>query len=678
MRAGEDGSWDPEALGYDAYNGKLLWEPHRLARAYEDTIANLRKENDRKDAELRKLRAELAGDTSANAQQQPPPADATDASKSQKKAADVAGRSTHYARTARAFSWLGSISALLGGPVQLTSFLILVLKDKYRGNKGAVVDAIPRMLDDDVLRKKIENEQNKRRKCRIGQFMFAKIEWLTYASMDRLRFAMPWCPGHATLAKYMQTFLDALLKNWVPAGPTAGAGMTQMSEEEQTAAAEADSNGGDGMPTEADVQQEAEEALSSAAPGGGMMDSGVDVVETQALALLALEFPDMSEEALREKWSQGGNGIYDGHVLHVIVVRESDGVLLGFVKALRCTTEVFVDEVLVTEDARGKRLAQHMLRAAMEACPAQRYSRLQVKGDESKAPARKVYRQVCYNQTKPRGAPWDSPLDGCVMMGATRAAVVRGTTAMVANTPLGQGLCIKVCWAGETSETDADADMEDAGGESETDADADMEDAGGEAAEAGARAADNHPSSRQAQGEDADRSNSAAAGAGAGEVANARGGGKGGGHGCDEREMREDECADTADDKGKPDPSHGARSLADVLTLMLVCLWADNIILTGGVACHVGYKLTCDAARLMNAPRAWQVMTTVIAQLLCAGAKPGTWVGAVKYMAQDAQSCRRAFAIRTWFGKDSRKNVRNHPTVNHQSVINQSEMTDTH
>ena len=342
MRAGEDGSWDPEALGYDAYDGKLMWEPHRLARAYEDTIADLRKENDRKDAELRKLRAELAGDKSANTPQQPPPADATDASKDQKKAADVAGRSTNYARTARAFSWLGSISALLGGPVQLTSFLILVLKDTYRGKKGAVADAIPRMLDDDVLRKRIEKEQKKRAKCRIGQFMFAKIERLTNASMDRLRFAMPWCPGHATLAKHMQTFLDALLKNWVPAGPTAGAGVTQMSEEEQAAAAEAEANGSDDVPTE-DVQQEAEEELSSTAPGSGMMESGADVVETQALALLALEFPDMSEEARLEKWSQGGEGIYDGRVMHVIVVRESDGALLGFVKALRCTTEVFVD-----------------------------------------------------------------------------------------------------------------------------------------------------------------------------------------------------------------------------------------------------------------------------------------------------------------------------------------------
>ena len=55
------------------------------------------------------------------------------------------------------------------------------------------------------------------------------------------------------------------------------------------------------MPTE-DVQQEAEEELSSTAPGSGMMESGADVVETQALALLALDFPDMSEEARREKW----------------------------------------------------------------------------------------------------------------------------------------------------------------------------------------------------------------------------------------------------------------------------------------------------------------------------------------------------------------------------------------
>ena len=665
-----------------------MWEPHRLARAYEETIANLRKEN----AELRRLHTTHGPDNAtskqtppAQQQNEPPPAQATDATKNQKKTGDTAGRSTGYARTTRAFNWLASISALLGGPVQLTTFLIMVLKRSHRARgksrTNVVVDPIARMLDDDDLRKQIEKEQTKRRKCRIGQFMFAKVERLTYASMDRLRFAMPWCPGHATLAKAMQTFLDALLKNWVPAGPMAGAGLTAMSDgaQEESAAAESE---GDSNVDDEDLQKEAEELHRSPETGTGMMDSGADAVELQALNLLALEFPDLSEEERNEKWSQGGEGKYDGHVLHVFVVRRSDDALLGFVKVLRCTSEIFVDEILVAVDARGKRLAQHMLRAAMEACPAQRFTRLQVKADESKEHARYVYRGLGYIAKRPRRAPWDTPCEGCVMMGATRAAVVRGATAKVAETPLGEDLRMEVCWAGENSESDTGmGDATDATANEAAAAGGEAAAAGGATAAAagagaGAGAADDHPSSRQPQTEDAHRANCAAAGTGAAEFADERGGGAGAG--CDEREMREDECADDADDKSAPDQSHGARSLTDVLTLMLVCLWSGNVILMGGLTSHVGYKLTCDAARLMNAPRAWQVMTTVIAQILCAGAKPGRWEGAVKHMATDAQSCRRAFAIRTWFGKDSRKNVRNHPTVNHQSVINQSEMTDIH
>eukprot|EP00966_Prymnesium_polylepis_P290155 6702764-Prymnesium_polylepis.1 len=79
------------------------------------------------------------------------------------------------------------------------------------------------MCDDPAVRRKMEKELNKRRKPRIAQFAFAKIERLTQAGMDRLRFDMPWCPGHGTLAHWFKEFESALEKNWIPSGPTAGA-----------------------------------------------------------------------------------------------------------------------------------------------------------------------------------------------------------------------------------------------------------------------------------------------------------------------------------------------------------------------------------------------------------------------------------------------------------------------
>jgi len=69
------------------------------------------------------------------------------------------------------------------------------------------------------------------------------------------------------------------------------------------------------------------------------------------------------------------------------------------------------------------------------------------------------------------------------------------------------------------------------------------------------------------------------------------------------------------------------------------------------------FKLTCDAARLMNAPKKFRVCTTVIAQLLSAGVKGpwGTWGGAiVHHMVEKPQSCLWAFCVATWFGKDDR------------------------
>ena len=73
-------------------------------------------------------------------------------------------------------------------------------------------------------------------------------------------------------------------------------------------------------------------------------------------------------------------------------------------------------------------------------------------------------------------------------------------------------------------------------------------------------------------------------------------------------------------------------------------------------------KITCDAANLSNAPKGKRTATTVIMQLLSLGAVVRDGVpdfsNMVKYMVSLPQSCKRAFVLRSWFGKDDRPNVR--------------------
>lgn len=71
-----------------------------------------------------------------------------------------------------------------------------------------------------------------------------------------------------------------------------------------------------------------------------------------------------------------------------------------------------------------------------------------------------------------------------------------------------------------------------------------------------------------------------------------------------------------------------------------------EVILTGSTSQCIGLKLTCDAARLMRAPKAYKVCTTCILQLLCYAETRGDWGDMVKHMVELPQSCKRAFKTR--------------------------------
>ena len=76
------------------------------------------------------------------------------------------------------------------------------------------------------------------------------------------------------------------------------------------------------------------------------------------------------------------------------------------------------------------------------------------------------------------------------------------------------------------------------------------------------------------------------------------------------------------------------------------------------IGMNMVFKFTCDAARLMNAPKLFKVCTTCIIQYLGNVENRGSFRGLVRYMATTPQSCIKALVVRIWFGKDDKANVR--------------------
>ena len=93
-------------------------------------------------------------------------------------------------------------------------------------------------------------------------------------------------------------------------------------------------------------------------------------------------------------------------------------------------------------------------------------------------------------------------------------------------------------------------------------------------------------------------------------------------------------------------------------------LCAEEVPLDGSPQTQPCIKLTCDAANCSNAPKGQRTATTVILQLLSLGAglSPlGAFANMVTLMVTKPQSCKRAFTVRQWFGKDDAGNARRPP-----------------
>jgi len=397
---------------HDAADGKLVptTHLHSLAKAYESLI-------DKRDARIRELEKEKEG----NAQQQqrpaepPPPRGAQPANAAQQRqrqrtqAAPQGAtaveenerqdeeRRKRRGRTAeptqtdeqkeemekrsrRRFNWvmngfISAAAAYAGGPAGFTLFFVYMLKiatcktGARKKNIFVMKDVIKLILDDPMLYAMFRKEVDARRMPTIAAFVNARLSGVSIAAMDKLRFATIWTPGHSTLAKAVKEMEKHISTTWCPNGPVASWGTTRTAEEQRrtrTADVPMDDEDEDAEPEDeedADLDREVDEAMR--APPDEREAQAVSL-EEQGLALLRLEFPLATQEEINDRWAGGlGETIDNGeggpcNVVQVMAIRDGTR-LAGFLKVLVTTKELWVEELLVDEGERGKRIAWRMM-----------------------------------------------------------------------------------------------------------------------------------------------------------------------------------------------------------------------------------------------------------------------------------------------------------------------------
>jgi len=192
-----------------------------------------------------------------------------------------------------AFTILMTVVTLLGGQTAFTMFVVGMIR--------------------------AAKELDKRRKPPIARFRTARLEGVTIAAIDKLRFSSIW-----------------------------------------------DEN-------DDELDEEAEAEMRDARPDGGTdrrRETTATDLDRQGKALLRAQYPEHDEEKVEDQWVGGleDEGMFSGcNVVHVMAV--SEGKLLGFIKALVTMSEVFVDEILVSTYARGQALASHLLRQLLNLFP---------------------------------------------------------------------------------------------------------------------------------------------------------------------------------------------------------------------------------------------------------------------------------------------------------------------
>lgn len=676
----------------DALNGRLLSRTaaYDLALRYERIIADVKKTAPRRlprPSASRKRKepsgaAEPTGDAEAATRAQSRGrgrAAGTQQTEEQRRSAFGRARRRVATKANRAME---QCSATIGGAARLTPYVVSLVRRAVKKTgtwtKNCFLrrEVIPQLLDDPDVFKVIRKEIDKRRKPEICRFMVAHLTGVTYSAMDKMRFAMPWCPGHSTLSREIKRLEMHIEASWCPSGPTACHGTTRTATQQAEAAAEAAQAGASaegeeeenvpGAPTLGDQELATLDAEAQAAVGAARPQDAHDAAENaaedrqnQCLALLKREHPADTEHKLWDRWAGGmdyDTGVFVGaNIIYVCAAREDK--VIGFVKALRTRYELFIDEVLVAEEERGPQgINTHMFYKLATTVAGRQ--RLQV--NEGNVKAIQSYRRLGFNTWTPGTSgsfAEEQPEDNCMFMQAPRATVTSNCKEFCQNKPIAEGIQLLICAAmpivgvtfdhvGKPAESAHGPDVQGA-----------QQDGAG-------------------QGEDED-------GEHVHEVVTDPNCGMGG-----------DDAAHAAGDTndGKVASSWGATSVTSAIATMLngtqsrppvpalyatphptytrdascpAALNEEEVPLEGSPQTKPCLKITCDAANLSNAPKSRRTATTVVMQLLSLGAarRDGApdFSNMVKYMVSLPQSCKRAFTLRQWFGRDDAPNVRSGP-----------------
>ena len=253
---------------------------------------------------------------------------------------------TKSALNLKIYKLFAAALALLGGhQAALTLFIVGMIRASC--TKSGLVkrhvllsaDVISLLLDDVDVCRKITKELDKRRRPPIARFRNARLDGVTVASMDKLRFATIWTPGHSTLSNEIKRWEAHLAKHWCRCSAKPSRGTTRTAAQ-QAEAAEAEAH----LPTDED--QEEEEDVAEAEVDAAMdedRDGDADAtddraaqLQEQGLDLLAAEYPDHDATQRLDQWAGGldeDREFENCNVVHVIACG-ADGMLLGFIKAL--------------------------------------------------------------------------------------------------------------------------------------------------------------------------------------------------------------------------------------------------------------------------------------------------------------------------------------------------------
>ena len=359
--------------------------------------------------------------------------------------------------------------------------------------------------------------------------------------------------------------------------------------------------------------------------GVAAMDVVIDIdslhsgpVKEQVLALFKANSPKAGKTKWLDQWSgTSKTGVFKGSVLVHVLVRASNGRLMGIAKGFKMALgdELFIDEVLVASEDRGQRLLQLMVLALIEACGGKAIKRVRLQCVESKlvngqpfSLRDKVYvpMGLTNNWVEKKTGPWAGvgPSRGDVMVWGTGAAVRKACAALVGARGLPCGANLSIHEGGYDPQQDPLVQ------------------------ELAARAANATGATTPMTDERTDD--------GAADEEN-----------VDER-IHAEQQEIVAPDDGSISKSWGAKLLRNALAVLLVpIMFSVNDLTPESPYSKVGINITADAATLRNAPKSQRTVSTVLLRALSWGVEKGRWgANAIQYMIPGAMSARAAFKLR--------------------------------